>query len=401
MPYERKNRLGTARARLRDQFPGLAFVKSRHDPRIVYVYYRPANGAKAVKLPNPFEVSADKFKAHYEAARDGKPMPADDGAIVAQRRSKAGTWNAACDDFESLTFFTEKAENTKRAYRPWLALIREMWGDLPMRKMDRWPVFKFHNEVIQTRGPTLANTLASVLGHVVKIGRLHGWVKDDLMLGIEHQEPNSTSYRPYKDEEIALWREKYGMATMARQAFELAYRLLLGRADLIRLAPCHIGDDGTIWIERQKTGGAQISNIHDDPVLAAMIAAFPPPPADGPVDMHGRSTVPFLRNAAGVPFLPNTFGKQWRRWATAIGLPADFTIHGSRATGVTEMEDLGVRVEDGMKRTGHLEAKTYLGVYAKAANKKVSASRAQKALTAARQRREQGGAGKPALRVVA
>jgi hypothetical protein len=399
MPYQRKNRLGTARARLRDLYPGLAFIKNRHNPKIAYVYYRPPNKASAIKLPNPFEVSAKMFKAHYDAARAGTPMPAD-ADVEPQRRSRAGTWNAACDDFEQLTFFTGLAPNTQRAYVPWIEVIREMWGDLPMRKMDRWPVFKFHNQVIETRGKVQANTLASVLGHVIHVGRLHGWVKDELMLGIEHQESNSVSYRPYKEEEIALWREKYGMETMARKAFELGYRLMLSRADLILLAPCHIADDGTVWINRRKTGGAQISNIHDDTLLEAIIASFPPPLADDPVDMHGRSTMPFLRNANNGPFLSNTFGKQWRRWATAIGLPEDFTIHGSRATGVTEMEDLGVRVEDGMKRTGHREAKTYLGVYAKQANKVLSARRAQQALTAARQRREHGSK-EPDLRVVA
>jgi hypothetical protein len=394
MRYEPKNKLGPERARLREQYKHLTISYSRHDRDKIFVYYRPPGG-RAVRIEaDPFKQPA-LFREQYERAVRGEPQAEGDKPAS---RGVAGTWNAAVADYLGTHKYTSKAANTQRLYRPFLDSLRAACGKQLMKQTEPWFLFKLHDAVVQKQGSTQANTFLSVLANVVHVGRLRGWVPAnlDLLLGIEHQEVERNSYRPYTDVEVEQYRDKHGPDTMARKAFELAYLLALGNADLIRLAPCHIDDLGNVWIARQKTGTTQTSNINADPMLRQIIDSFDVP-ADGPVDTMGRSTVPFLRNQFGKPFEGSTFRKQWRRWATEAGLREDFKIHGARATMVTDMMDAGVANSDGMRRTGHLDERTYVRVYGKQASVTRAAGRAQAQVVAARARK---GAKTSALRVV-
>lgn len=398
MPYIPKNRLGPERARLRDTYPGLNIVKSRHDPRKLFIYYQP-QGRQRVRLnADPYKQPAE-FRAEYEAAKRGEPKPEPEPA----RRSRVGTWNAAIDDYKASAKYLSKADNTKRLYAPFIDAVSRVVGGKLMRQTDPWDIYEMHNGVLSRDSAVQANQLLTVLSGIIHIGRLRRWVPPnvDLLLGIEHQQVTSTSFRPYADDEIERWRQHHPMGTMARAAFELAYGLALGSSDLIRLAPCHIDDLGNVWIARKKTGTTQTSNVRSDPVLRAVFEQLPPSPPDAPVDVAGRSTAPFLRNQHGKPFAEDgsTLRKQWRRWATEAGLPADFVVHGARSTLVVDMMDAGVANSDGMRRTGHLDERVYKRVYGAQASATKAASRAQDQVTAARQRKA-GKPGKSALRAV-
>lgn len=396
MPYVRKDKLGPERARLRNTYPHLNIVKSRHDATKLFVYYAPP-GRKPVRLhADPFR-HPNKFREEYEAAKRGEPAPEPEPT----RRSRVGTWNAAIDDYKATTKYTDKSASTKRLYEPFIEALRASVGAKLMNLTDPYDLFLMHDTVARDSA-VQANQLLTVLSNIVHIGRLRRWVPPhlDLLLGIEHRDVQSTSFRPYADDEIENWRETHAPGTMARNSFELAYGLALGTSDLIRLAPCHIDDLGNVWIARKKTGTNQTSNVNADPVLRQIIDSFPPPPADGPVDMMGRSTVPFLRNQYGKPYAEDgsTFRKQWRRWAVEAGNPADFTVHGGRATMVTDMMDAGVANSDGMRRTGHLDERVYKRVYGAHASATKAATRAQSQVVAARARK--GNGGKASLRAV-
>lgn len=395
MPYVPKNRLGPERARLRDTFPGLNIIKSRHDASKLFIYYQPAGKPRIRLHADPFKEPA-RFREEYEAAKRGEPTPEAEPT----RRSRIGTWNAAIDDYLQSGKYLSKADNTKRAYARFIELLRPLLGARLMSQTDPWLLFKAHDEVVQ-RSAVEANTFLTVLSSVVHIGRLRRWVpaSADLLYGIEHQDVESNSYRPYTDAEIEQWRDTHGVDTMARKAFELAYGLALGNSDLIAFAPCHVDDLGNVWLARKKTGTTQTSNINADPVLRQIIDSFPAPSADDPVDMMGRSTVPFLKNQYGKPFQSSTFRKQWRRWAAEAEVPEDVKIHGARATMVTDMMDAGVANSDGMRRTGHLDERVYKRVYGAQASAAKAAARAQAQVVAARQRRA-GKGDKPNLRAI-
>jgi hypothetical protein len=344
-------------------------------------YYR-RDGRTVAITADPIR-QAGLFRKQYEAARDGTAMPDEDEG-PAPSGYKIGTWNRAIDDYLDTAKYAEKADNTKKAYREFIGLLRATCGDEMMRKTPAWAIFKLHDNVVKSGRKAQANTFLSVLAAVVKIGRLRGWVKDDLLGGLDHQEIESNSHRPYSDDEVAMWRAAYPVGTMARAAFEFAYQFALSRAELIVLSPAHI-TDGVLWITRMKTGTPQTANVFADPVMADVLAAFAD---DGAVvDLQGRSPLPFLRNQYGKPFQSSTFGKQWRRWAIDAGLPADFTIHAARSTFVTDAMDTGVANQDAMKVTGHLDERVFTRVYGKKHNKTRAAVRAQAGVLAERRKR--------------
>lgn len=387
MPYVPKNKLGADRARLRDSYPHLHVVRSRHDREKLFIYYAPAGKPRVRLLADPWKSPAE-FREEYEAAKRGEPKPEPEP----RHRSRVGTWNAAIDDYMQSAKYVTKADATKRAYRRFIEAIRAGLGSRLMSQTDPWELYKTHDGIVQT-SPTEANTFLSVLSAIVHIGRLHRWVPAhlDLLYGIEHQQIERNSFRPYTDQEIEQWRDTHGPETMARKAFELAYWLGLANSDLIRLAPCHIDDLGNVSIARQKTGTVQTNNINLNPALRQVIDSFPPPPDGSPVDMLGRSTVPFLSNQYGKPFQSSTFRKQWRRWANEAGVPEDLKIHGARSTLVTDMIDAGVAQSDGMKVSGHADPRVYERTYGKHASVQRAAARAQTAVVAARARK--GGKG--------
>ena len=374
------------RVRLRRSFKGLNIVRSRHDRTKVFIYHtksgRPLT-ADPIKEPA-------LFREQYEAAQRGEPAPGE--KAKAKGTVAQGTWNAAIDLWLATQKYLRLADNTKRIYRPLIDALRSGLGSKLMRHTTPWDVRELHDDVLAIKKANQANSFFSVLKHIAAVGRFKGWVPAnvDLLAAIELQEVEHVSYRAHQDIEIAAWRATHADEDMmARKAFELAYRLGLATSDLIRFAPCHINADGDIDVRRKKTQGEQLSNIHNDPELRAILESF---------DRTGKAAdVPFLSNQWGDPFQPSAFRKQWRRWAEEAGLPSDFKIHGARATMVVDMMDNGVASIDGMKLTGHSDQRVYERIYGKGHSKKLARDRAQIGLVAARSRK----AGKPALRVVA
>lgn len=375
------------RIRLRRSFKGLNIVRSRHDRTKVFIYHtksgRPLT-ADPIKEPA-------LFREQYEAAERGEPAPGEKAkanGTVAQ-----GTWNAALDLFLATPKWkTVLSENTRRLYRPMIDALRSGLGGKLMRYTTPWDVRELHDDVLAIKGKAQANTFLSVLKHATAVGRFKTWVPAnlDLLAAIELQEIEHVSYRGHQDDEIAAWREKHVEGTMARKAFELAYRLGMATSDLIRFAPCRIDARGYVLQGRKKNDGKQRSNLHNDPELLAIVESF---------DRTGKAAdVPFLSNQWGDPFQASAFRKQWRRWAEEAGLPSDFKIHGARATMVVDMLDTGVDSRDGMKLTGHRDQKVFERIYGKGASEEIATDRAQRALVAARARK----AGhKPILRAVA
>ena len=369
-------------------YPHLAFQMSRSKEAIFYRFK-----GRNVRIWSDPETQPEQFKADYDRAVVGEDVPRPAFGKI-RLTAKAGTWSAALDDWIDAEY-RPLAPATKRSYDPFVALLRDVLGDRMIRDTDPWALFRIHKDFVQKGQLSYANTLLSVLKGVVKIATIHRWNRDpNILLGIEHQEIESTHYRPWRQDEVDSWREAYTIQRdlMARAVFELSYHFGLASVDLTRFAPCHIDENGDINIQRQKTGGLQTGNINSDPTLRAIVDALIALPRSGDdvVDMQGRSTAPLLRNQYGKPLQASALRKQWARWREAIGLADDFNIHSARATLVTDMVENGVLHTDGMGKTGHADMRTYLGVYGHAANKTPGAIRAEKVLGEVRAKRAGG-----------
>lgn len=391
MPYVRKDRLGRERAMLRNTYPYLNIVKSRHDETKVFIYYQRPGQPRVRLHADPFR-HPNKFREEYDAAKRGEPAPEPEPRRVG---APQGTWNAAIDAWVQRPKFQTLADNTKRAYRPFLDALRLGFGSRLMKATDPWELVEAHDSVVMAKSAVQANHFKTVLQGVVAIGQIRRWCPADLLLGIEHQDRNSTSYRVYKGDEIERFREIHAIGTEARFAFELAYALALSTSDLIRFCPAMIDRDGYTWVSRTKNSKNQTSNINSDPVLRQMVELLDARRAAGTA-----ADVPYLRNQYGDVYQGNTFRKQWRRWCVEAGIPEDFKVHGCRSTLVTDMMNAGVANSDGMRRTGHTTEKVYRDIYGKEASVTRAVDRAQDQVIAERARRTGKGT-KPALRAVA
>lgn len=369
----------------RKAYPHLNFF-IRSGKEAIFYRYKGRN----VRIWSDPETEREKFKADYDEAVAGNAVPERPDRV--RITSKVGTWNAAIDDWMEDADYVSKARSTKNNYERQINALRRAVGDKLMRATKRRNIYDMHNYLVRTGQVVYANQLLTVLTAVIKQARISEWLKDDnLIFGLEHRPVDSAHYQPYPQDQVARWRAAYTQETdlMAWATFELAYNCAFATSELMRFAPCHIADNGDYAIQRKKRmregrvieGGIQRGNIYSNPTLAAVIAALRALPNTGEevIDFAtGRSSVPFLRTDKGKPFSGEGSGlrKFWRDKREAIGLPESFVIHSGRATLVTDMEDAGVSINDGMKKTGHDKAETYIKSYGHAANRQLAAARA-------------------------
>lgn len=363
---------------LRRHYKGLNFVFNR-DKTKVQIYFR-----GEVMQNDPIADPA-AFSAEWHALDRGEPAP-EKAPVPRESRAVRGTWGAAAEELLDTPWWKggknvkPLAKNTKRIYAPLIELIRTSGlGKKLMRQTTPWTVVAIHNAVLAERGANAANAFQTPLRKIVEIGELNGWVRDNvnLMRGIKQIDVEHQHYQPHDGNDIERYLAKHGPDTMAYKAFQMIHWLAPATCDLVTFCPADIDEFGNILITRSKTGGGQYANIHDLPELQAVIESF---------DRTGKDpSVPFLHNESGKPFLENTFRLYWRNWRKEAGVAnKDFAIHGGRATLVTDMEDAGVRVEDGMTRTGHKDARVYKQIYGHKASKVIASRRATQQVNAFR-----------------
>ena len=345
----------------------------------VLIYFR-HKGQNTLIPSHPITEPA-QFHIDYCQARDGE-APARGETKQNPGNHAEGTWNAAIDLHVGSTDYTARAASTKRGYNAAITLLRKAWGPIAMAKAEPYHIEEMIDG-LRAKGLS-GNDVLTVIRKVSRIARKRGWLKIDLIGDDLHRErqKNPEGWRPYEPWEIEKWRQVYSIGSMARLAFELVYNHALARSDVVRVAPSHIGPDGALTIARQKTKEEQNSTI-SDPDLLACLALLPPPAASEPVDLQGRSTVPFLRNSKGAPFTADTFGRQWRKWADAAGLPSDFVIHGARKSFARDSDEMGVAETDAMRVMGQSDRSVFQH-YAKRSRGKIGGARASQAVSAAR-----------------
>jgi integrase/recombinase XerD len=202
------------------------------------------------------------------------------------------------------------------------------------------------------------------LRHWLQFAKDKGEVDVDVTAGIKTAKPtNSSGFLTWTDIEIALYRQRHPIGTMARCALELLLNTAARRGDAHILGRQHAPDGVLTW-RPQKTSRStgQVLSVPVLPELAAAINALPP-----------TNELTFLLTAHGRPFASAAaFGNRFADWCRQAGLKPvvcpdgklrDYRAHGLRKAACTQLAEAGATAPEIMAVSGHktlAEAQKYV-----------------------------------------
>ena len=201
-------------------------------------------------------------------------------------------------------------------------------------------------------------------------------VPSDPTLGVTRQQIKSTGYRTWSEGDIAQYRRRHPLGTMARLALELLLSTAARRGDVVKLGPQHV-HDGTITFEQSKTKGREeapvIVPLHPD--FRVALETMPPSKV---VRLTPATT--FLTTSFGQPFkTAASFGNWFRQCCDEAGLPKGISAHGLRKATARRLAELGCSTHQIAAITGHATL-AEVQRYTKAADRKRLAQEAMKKL---------------------
>ena len=221
------------------------------------------------------------------------------------------------------------ADSSKRAYRRYIDDLVETAGEYDARTMPRaWVrrVWEKHSDKPRT-AQYYVQTIQRLMAHAIEIG----WRTDNpaagFFLGKTKQRPKAIGHRPWRDHEIAAFREAWPVGTWERTAFELVLNTGQRGQDVNALTWHQVGKDGWFhWVVQLKTGATPAVPIM--PALAEALDAWP------------RRSVLILANERGQPVGIDRFRHRLGKALKAVA--PDLTIHGGRYTAAARLHEAGV-----------------------------------------------------------
>jgi integrase len=297
--------------------------------RLQYVHeYRDRHGKvrryfrrpRCKKTTLPGQPGSAEFMAAYQAALAGaQKIP------VAEKRTAPGTIAAGLVGFYASGAFTSLAPETKRTMRNVLERFKTKHGTKRVATLEA----RHLEEMVGAMGdrPAAARnflrSLRAFMRYCVSV-RLRD---TNPAVGIKGFKMNKEGYKPWDDEQIALYRRRHKLGTKARVALELLLNVGSRRSDAIRLGHQHV-KAGEFKFRTQKTG-ALVEGVPLLPELAEAIDAMP------------KRTMTFLETDYGKPYAPAGFGNWFRDRCKEAGLPAGYSAHGLRKASAIRLAEQG------------------------------------------------------------
>jgi len=233
--------------------------------------------------------------------------------------------------------FKQLAPSTRRDYAGCLDRLRNHWGKLPVRGIERHHVLALRDKYAGT--PAAANYLIRVLRLLMTFGMDHNWRKDNPAARPKRLKTGD-GHRPWEEWEIDQFRERWAPDTEERLGLELLVNTGQRGGDVNAMVRTHYRA-GLISVVQEKTG-ARV----EIPVAAALRAVLDPWLVQHPDDLL---------------LLPGKRGKgrgidAFRHWMAEASIAAGLvgvTIHGLRYTAATRLAELGLDWQSIADITGH------------------------------------------------
>jgi integrase/recombinase XerD len=337
----------------------LEFVNSYYDVRGKLRHTFRRKGHKRVTIKG--KAGSPEFMATYHALleKTGGALAAEIGA----GRTRAGTVDAIMVAyFKNDAFTKELSKASQDARRPILDRFREhktpsgrRYGENQVATLREKSVRDF------LEGKTAnqqKNELKAVRGFV-RFAISQGALAVDPTESIKPAKPGtkSTGHMTWHDPQIAQYRERHQLGTVARLALELLLNIAARRHDAHLIGEQHAKGGKLSWRPHKtlRSTGKMLS-IRIMPQLQAAIDALP-------ASARADGVLTFLVNDYGRPFASAAaFGNKFADWCTAAGLKPvlcddgrtrNYRAHGLRKAACKQLAHAGCTGPEIMSVSGH------------------------------------------------
>ncbi|MFY9882654.1 MAG: hypothetical protein WAK39_25160 [Pseudolabrys sp.] len=217
----------------------LAYVQEFIRYGIVRRYFRKA-GCKRVTLPGV--PGSPEFNAAYERALASLPKPetTTEGSI--------GALVAAY--YKSDAFTKALAPETQRMRRNILNRLRERHGDKRVSTLERRHIVM----MLEKKAPYAQKNWLKTIRGLMLFAIKENYRAEDPTAGVTAARPiiKSHGHMTWGEEQIAAYRHKHPIGTMARLAIELVLNIAARRGDAHLLGAQHIKRGRIEWRERER-----------------------------------------------------------------------------------------------------------------------------------------------------
>jgi integrase/recombinase XerD len=330
----------------------LPFIHSFIDRHGRQRYYVRRAGRKSVALSGL--PGSEIFMSAYQNALDNLELHE-----IGASRTKPGTVNAAIVAYYAHTSFTaDLAPATQRMRRNILERFRaqqtpsgQTIGDKHLATLPHDAIERLLARMKPFAQRNWLKTLRGLMRFAVD-ARLR---PDDPTREIElRRRARSGGHPSWGDDEIARYRDKYPLGTVARIALELMLNVAARRGDAYQLGRQHITKDGRLSWRPRKTSrstGRPVT-VRILPELRAALDAMP-----------ASNALTFLTTDHGKPFASAAaFGNKFADWCDEAGLQCvvgddgrtrNFRAHGLRKAACRRLANAGCTAPEIMAVSGH------------------------------------------------
>lgn len=207
--------------------------------------------------------------------------------------------------------------------------------------------------------PAAANVLRKVLSGLMDHACRIDWRNDNPVKLTEKYEEGE-GFHDWTDEEIAQYRAKHALGTMARLTLELALNTAARRCNINKIERDHI-KGGRIFVAHAK--GNNATSVRMMTSTREALEALPAAP------IRYLVTTTF-----GKPFTDAGLGNRMRKWCDEAGLP-QCSMHGLRKAMSRLLAEGGATDAEGQAVTGHKKSETF-AYYRSKANRSALADKA-------------------------
>lgn len=323
-----------------DQHPNASAYKDRHGT----TRWRFRRKGKTVTLPGaPGEPA---FEAAYQAAVEGRPLPAIEGRVIrlpggTVPRSMRAAWRlvpTSLPEWQRLEPVTQASQS--RIAEKFLDLEVEegaslTWGEVPMADLRRR-----HIKLILARmsdRPHAARHLLVVIRRMILVAMDEEWIEVDPSYKVKHR-PEYGGWKAWPESARKAYEQRWALGTTPRLAYALGLWLGNRRGDIATLRVDAIHGDKVIMTQT-KTGRELVLDI--TPMLREVLDA---------ADLSGPT---ILKTAWGEPFSVKSLTGRMRDWTKAAGIPPGYTLHGLRKTLGKMLAEGGATTRQIMDTLGH------------------------------------------------